>query len=184
MSLAWAGTGCGAFSCTLPRSRAESSACPSPDRSGQIQKHLTVSKSGLFAPSIHQNEHFTKTGSGQTHRENFVCSLVRTGSQPVFGVTGLLWPISCHQKPPIGTTFLISAAFDSWYLLRAIKYQKSIHKQTRGKVKRSDARYDYLASGWMCCSEQIRGNLQQNGLFECFPYVCPEPVFGKMFVFI
>jgi hypothetical protein len=29
-----------------------------------------VSKSGLLAPLIYKNEHFTKTGSGQKHREN------------------------------------------------------------------------------------------------------------------
>jgi hypothetical protein len=69
------------------------------------------------------------------HREDFVCSLVRTGSQPVFGVTGLLWPISCHQKPPIGTTFLISAAFDSWYLLRAIKLSEIDPQTDQGQIE-------------------------------------------------
>eukprot|EP01046_Picozoa_sp_COSAG06_P123280 COSAG06_NODE_71159_length_187_cov_29.500000_1_plen_62_part_11 len=32
--------------------------------------HVWVSKNGLIDPFMHTNEHFTKTGSGQTYREN------------------------------------------------------------------------------------------------------------------
>eukprot|EP01046_Picozoa_sp_COSAG06_P053093 COSAG06_NODE_9095_length_1987_cov_25202.194915_3_plen_78_part_00 len=32
--------------------------------------HVWVSKNGLIDPFMHTNEHFTKTGSGQTYRES------------------------------------------------------------------------------------------------------------------